>query len=399
MQGVSLSPSLKGEELPDRAFYFESVFAKEVLGCAPVIGILKNDHKFIDLPRSELYHLASDPAEKINLAASKKSFATRMKIDLKDLIRKISANNVSKQRSLSVSERAKLASLGYITAAQSESKQTGINEDPKDMIDAFSQYNQANILFSQKRIDEAKTGYQESIRLNPRFAPAYAKLAGIYSQRGNLGSASTILGQGMTAVPGDIGLKIDFANLLIKSKKNTEAIELLSLIEENCSPDLKVKVHLQLAQVNTTIGNHDSALKFYNQALKIEPLNLNIIKKKLAIFLSLKRFSKALDLYHLIEKQQPANGDILQGIATLYGQTGNFERAQHYFQKAFSLPHKPFLYFNHAIILSMQKEYARALLSLEKFMSLITRNHPLYNNARKLIEDFKAYLKSQTAIQ
>ena len=73
VHGISLLPALKGQELPDRSLYFESRYAAEVMGCAPVVGVLRNGFKFIQLPKPELYDLKKDPYEQHNLWDDKNS--------------------------------------------------------------------------------------------------------------------------------------------------------------------------------------------------------------------------------------------------------------------------------------------------------------------------------------
>ncbi len=76
VQGRSLVPLLNGRRLPDRDLVFESRYFQDVLGCAPLRGLISGPFKFIDLPRPELYDLSTDAAESTSLVgAARPGFA------------------------------------------------------------------------------------------------------------------------------------------------------------------------------------------------------------------------------------------------------------------------------------------------------------------------------------
>src|SRR5262249_37663940 len=51
-----------------RSSYFEAMNGMLNLGTAPLAGVLVNRDKFIELPLPERYELATDPAERVNVA-------------------------------------------------------------------------------------------------------------------------------------------------------------------------------------------------------------------------------------------------------------------------------------------------------------------------------------------
>ncbi len=82
VQGISLLPLISGKRGPEREFYFESLYAQEDMGGAPLTGLLAGGWKFIDLPRAECYDLEADPGEKNNLLSSAAAPAGRLKARL-----------------------------------------------------------------------------------------------------------------------------------------------------------------------------------------------------------------------------------------------------------------------------------------------------------------------------
>ena len=54
VQGVSLLPLIAGKRGREREFYFESLYAQEDMGGAPLTGLLAGGWKYFDLPRARV---------------------------------------------------------------------------------------------------------------------------------------------------------------------------------------------------------------------------------------------------------------------------------------------------------------------------------------------------------
>jgi choline-sulfatase len=76
--GRSLVPAARGESMPERAIYAESMYAAR-FGWSPLRMIRDARFKFIDAPRPELYDLAADLFEQHNLAGQRVALAAAMR--------------------------------------------------------------------------------------------------------------------------------------------------------------------------------------------------------------------------------------------------------------------------------------------------------------------------------
>lgn len=88
LQGVSLTPAIKGEKaskrsFSKRSFYFESLYPYYSRGWAPIRGIQEGNEKFIDSPIPELYDLEQDFDEKKNLLNKNHLDKYRKKLEAK----------------------------------------------------------------------------------------------------------------------------------------------------------------------------------------------------------------------------------------------------------------------------------------------------------------------------
>ena len=79
--GRSLLPAMRGQRLPERSVYAESMYA-ERFGWSPLRMVRDGRFKFIEAPRPELYDLVADRFEQRNLAAQRAPVAAAMRADL-----------------------------------------------------------------------------------------------------------------------------------------------------------------------------------------------------------------------------------------------------------------------------------------------------------------------------
>jgi arylsulfatase A-like enzyme len=392
VQGLSLLPALQGKAIPERSLYFESYFSYEVMACAPVIGVLQGGHKFIDLPKPELYNLKSDPSERKNIFYSSRDISKKLKSELGDLISRYQQDDLQSQRELTAKEKEKLISLGYLTgSSQNQLKKQGL-PDPKDRIDAFLEYSQADSMLQQGDLKKAEVGFKKSLEMNPLFAPVYARLASVYSQQGRLRESGQILKEAMKKIPGDFGLKIEYATLLFKLNERQEALEFMDSFDDSCTADLKVKMELLYAQIYEVEKEVEKAIYFYKKVIEAEPDNIPVNKKLLLLLSQTNRLKETIPIYRRLERENPNDNDLIQRMAIVFGFTGNFEESEKYFNRAFSKNHPPRLYFDYSIVLSIKKDFRKALINMEKFLTLVDSNHPRYKAAHNLIVRYKTLL-------
>jgi len=137
IDGRSLAPALRGVEVPDRAVYAESMYAKR-FGWAPLRMIRDGNLKYIDAPRQELYDLRTDPLEERDLANALPATVADMRARLADLAAE--AGQPAAHAALAPETLRGLAALGYISpgrAAVTIPPDEG-GADPKDHIRLFN---------------------------------------------------------------------------------------------------------------------------------------------------------------------------------------------------------------------------------------------------------------------
>ena len=83
MQGTSLAPAFNGKEVPTAYSYAETLFPKLNMGWAELRAMRTNRWKYIRAPKPELYDLAQDPGETVNVIASHPAEVQELEAQLK----------------------------------------------------------------------------------------------------------------------------------------------------------------------------------------------------------------------------------------------------------------------------------------------------------------------------
>jgi len=115
-QGEDLAPLIDGTEAPGRAAYSETFAPRFAMGFSHLRSLSAEGWKYIHGPRPELYHVADDPAERADLAASEPQRAAEMRDALRRMLAGTPRVADGAAQPLSPEERRRLESLGYVHA-------------------------------------------------------------------------------------------------------------------------------------------------------------------------------------------------------------------------------------------------------------------------------------------
>lgn len=194
----SLAGFLRGEVPASAPIYFESLSSLQNYGWAPIRGIAHGGYKLIDLPRGELYELADDPAEEVNLHAKEGQTASSLK---EALARLLEANLRpesfgSAQRNLSAEERARLANLGYAGGSTRREEASDL-ADPKDRFERVQKEEQAFIHFQQGQLQKAEAIVRELLEDDPENGVFHSHMGSLLIQRQEFRSALPHLEQSL----------------------------------------------------------------------------------------------------------------------------------------------------------------------------------------------------------
>lgn len=236
LRGISLAAAFRGQPLPRRDIYFESVAGALNYGWAEVKGVRDGRWKLIDSAQPELYDLERDPDERTNLAGLEPERLQELRGALQALAEPLGADAAVEAQDpvMDAETEAFLASLGYVGGGAGSSAANAVH--PRDVIDLDSEMMQARRSIAAKQwkvvegvcryvldrdasnkwglktitmalgqLGRAREGQDfaaEYVGLYPDDPNGYALLAETYQNQGRTDLAMKTLHQGLTAVPG-----------------------------------------------------------------------------------------------------------------------------------------------------------------------------------------------------
>jgi tetratricopeptide (TPR) repeat protein len=240
LPGRSLLGLASGRGAPPAESYFEALSAMLGRGWAPLRGLVREGHKYIELPLPELYDLRADPKELRNLAAERPAELDALRLRL-GRYRELDRGAVRREESADTRER--LAALGYLTAAAAPLKQSYSEaDDPKRLVHLDDLMQQA---FARQRdgdLEAARALGERVVRERPDMTSALLMLAVVERKLGRLQAAITLLERALGVNPDDVSPVVMLAAYLGEAGRGREAVELLAPYAERPSPPLDVLV-------------------------------------------------------------------------------------------------------------------------------------------------------------
>ncbi len=227
--GVQTPGELSGRSLlaqapgaADEPSYFESLSASFNRGWAPLRGMIVKRLKYVELPVAELYDLAQDPAEAVNLATSRPEAAGPIRARLARIPR-----GAAERGAVGSEEAAKLRSLGYLSGSSAPRAAYGPERDPKNLIAVDRQLHDVVELFQGGHADQAMALASRVVGANPSMPMAYQQLAFLMQERGDIRGAIALLARGAERGAGGENMDRRRALLLCEDGRPAEAVKLL----------------------------------------------------------------------------------------------------------------------------------------------------------------------------
>ena len=285
-QGLDLSAHFgPGDGPRDRAFYCESFTPTKYYDAAPLLGLVTPAWKYIHTANPELYHLADDPRELVNLTPKDPQRTDAFQRQLEEILQStVRADAGDNKVQLDAEALARIESLGYIGDSINEDFKLDQNHDkldPKDLIAFHTVWSRirtdriavtehdAQALASADKYREDKRICTEFYQQHPQFFAPHLCLGKIAMLENDFASAVPYLDEALRLKP-DQSLAHDLlGRALARLGRLDEATpHLYRAIDLN--PDSPVS-HNSLGTVLAHQGKLDSAIKQFELALSLDP--------------------------------------------------------------------------------------------------------------------------------
>jgi len=203
---IAAPPSFEGHSLLDaggpRGVYSESLYAHDGFGWAPLRSLRDGVYKYIDAPGPELYNLATDPREQVNLYGKNPARARALSGELRKLLASHAPKQPASPANISPETRALLASLGYLSG-RPHSAAGGAMPDPKQRLPEYRLYERAQALLYERRLEEAIATFRQILARDPNNTLARRDLGGTYVEQKLYGKARECFEQVVADAPDD----------------------------------------------------------------------------------------------------------------------------------------------------------------------------------------------------
>ena len=243
--------------------YFESFSTALNRGWAPLRGLIRGGVKYVDLPISELYDLAADPAESHNLAGERPD-------DLRGLARSLPAESqlgAARRAQPTREEVARLRSLGYLSGSAAVKSRYTAGDDPKNLVSIDQRLHQSVDLYQRGKLSEAIQVARGVLRERPGMEAGYENLGFLLRRAERTDEALAVYRAAVARGAASEELKVQFALALCESGRAPEAVSLLEPLGGSADPETVNALGIALSDS----GRPADAVKALNRALEVDP--------------------------------------------------------------------------------------------------------------------------------
>jgi len=298
LDGRSLLTVEDGGTRGSRALYFEALDANLTRGWAPLVGVMVDGWKYIDLPIPELYDRQHDPHEMQNLDARDPERSRVLQARLKDIAGSRKAAPEAVRAVVDAETSRRLASLGYIgSTGTTEKRLFSAADDPKNLVGLNEAFYRA--------MNEQVEGHAES---------ALATLRDIVAKR-----------------PDFLAARMSAAAILGGSGRPAEAIALLQSAPEAATSATAQTV---LGLAFEAAGNLTEAATCLERAARLNEGDIETLSSLAVVYARLRRFDEGRLLFRQILESDPHAPEIWNNLGILELSASNRRAAADAFRQA-----------------------------------------------------------------
>lgn len=392
---------LLGEEVPDeldgtnlcqtpteplRPVLIETISTMTMHGWAPLLGIRRDDFKYILAPTPELYDLQADPLELENLHHAQpqvvKEFAGRLASWLGE-DPYLAAKQAVDLNSLQADDEAMrhLAALGYVKTSSADEQEPQEWLDPKEQVYHWEKVQQAINIGAEGDPLTAISMLERCLAEVPGDVYARSILASDYLQVGELDRALVNLEQAIADEPRNEHLYMSMANVYMRQGKLAEAEAQVDAALE-IDPEA-AQAYMIRGQIALQRGHEQQALQLYEKAREMDAGDAGASYYNAVGMLHLVRgrFDEARDAFQNAIRVDSLNGQAHDGLANILIHEGKKEEAKRELQIALKFdPNQARALATLASMISQEGDQEQALAIAQRALKVAPTYAPIYNN-------------------
>jgi tetratricopeptide (TPR) repeat protein len=196
--------------------------------------------------------------------------------------------------------------------------------------------NYSNLLSGMQRFSEAISGYDKAISLRQNDPDVYCNRGHALQSMGVLDEAMADYGRALAISPRHISAHIAMGNALQRSGRHADAIEFYAgcLRIDPTRTDAMMSKSNSLEQLGRLNEAVETLIADYKNALKIEPGNAKTLTGLALVYANLQEFEKASECYDQAVTNDPTLEAAWNNRGDLLRNTGRIEDAIHSYEQA-----------------------------------------------------------------
>ena len=213
----------------------------------------------------------------------------------------------------------------------------------------LNNYGVANLRMGN--LEKAINSFDKVLSVNPKHLDSLINLAHVYTIKKEFVSAKNLLKEALDVDSNSKLAKIQLASLSLHEGNIDQALNDLSVLENEKIEDVSVFINLGNAQLAS--GSYTKAMHSYKKALDLQPRKPETLLNVGNAFRELKKYKQSLSSYNLALKYKPGYIEAYNNIGVVYSEMRDHQKAVENFNIV--LKEKP---DNHTSL--SQKVYAQA---------------------------------------
>jgi Flp pilus assembly protein TadD len=247
---------------PSRRIYSETLYPRLHLGWSDLASLVDDRNHYIQSPRSELYDIAADPAEKQDLAAGLPPAFRSLRAELDRMPRPLQPPG-----SEDPEQMKKLAALGYISASTADLTQKNLPA-PRDRIGAVAQLKEGFGALQALRYADAVAVFAKLLKAEPGMTDVWQMYGEALVKLGREEEALAALTEAARLSPANPQVLMALSDYYLELGNYEEAKKHAEAAGDTGS----TSPHENLARIALVEGDLDTAERQAKEALVKYPL-------------------------------------------------------------------------------------------------------------------------------
>ena len=271
LPGRSLRPALEGRALPPSPLYAEALFGRLNCRWSSLRGWREGDWQLIEGAAPELFHLATDPGERVDRSGEEPERVRKMRSALKSAVAAMApGGDRARPVAVSTEQMERLRSLGYTAGGGGTG---GIDEpglpDPRRLVSVYERLETLQSV-TGSAVAPAIREIAGLLSLDPGSPFAHFVMAAVAYRGGELGLAEKAFQRTLDLDP-DRPVIRQYYGALLRDMGRLEESEQQLRIAVTQAPESDFMTRINLAETLTALGKNGEAEQALRHVLEREP--------------------------------------------------------------------------------------------------------------------------------